>query len=184
MGKLGEEWVSQSKYRRLKEPGSVKFHIINLDYRKTVTFFDENKKPIRESDPTFASRMEAYKKAQQIEWDAKSSGATEEEVKKLHEETYKVAPSEKYHFDIINRDTQDKEILEMSPGAAKKLNGYFLKGYTNVSHDFILENTGKVGVNKFEITPAVTKAPLTEKELKSLEDAPADNTVDPDEIPF
>lgn len=86
--------------------------------------------------------------------------------------------------EIINRGTESKEILEMTPGAAKKLNDLFLKGYTTVSHDYILENTGGTGVNKYTVLPAPIKKPLTEKELKEADVEEVEETVDPDEIPF
>lgn len=181
--KLGTEWVKKTNYRRLKDRGSITFHIQSLDVRKAITFFDENKKPIRETDPNFADRMTKWELLKQQKYEAKQS-ANEEEVKQLDELIYKNGPSIRFYFDIINRATEQHEILEVTPGVANQINAYFLKGYTNVSHDFILENTGEMGIKKYVITPAPTKKPLTEKELKEINKIDEEQVINPNDIPF
>lgn len=179
--KLGEQWSQSQTYRRLKEKGSVTFHVLSNDVKKTVTFFD-NGKPIRQGDPMFETRMAEWEALVRERYAMKDKKDTPE-YKELDEKIYKVGPAIKYFLQIINRATEEKEVLEMTPGAAKKLNDLFLKGYTTVSHDYILENTGGTGVNKYTVLPAPVKKPLTEKELKSTETEELEE-VNPDDIPF
>lgn len=177
--KLGSEWEEKSTFRKLKEKGMVTFSVLSLDIKKTVTFF-EDKKPIRETDPSFESRMNEWNEIRQLRYNAKQNGQ-EEEVKRLDELAFKRGASVKYHLEILNRDTQEKETLEMSSGAANQLNSLFQKGYTKDTHDFIYENTGETGVGRYKVLPAPIKKPLTEKEQKVIE---ASQVINPSDIPF
>lgn len=179
--KLGEAWSDKQTFRKLKDKGSVLFHVLNLNVKITTTFFDENKKPIRENDARFNERMTEWENLKQAKYEAKQAG-NEEMVKELDKKIYARGASVKYFFDIINRQTEAKEVLEMTPGAAKKLNDLFLKEYSANSHDFILENTGGEGVHRYTVLPAPVKKPLTEKELKAIEQPEVVDPVDSLEI--
>lgn len=179
--KLGAEWEEKSAYRRLKEKGMVTFSVLSLDIKKTITFF-EDKKPVRETDPTFEARMAEWNEIKQLRYNAKQNGQ-EEEVKRLDELAFKRGASVKYFLEILNRDTQEKETLEMSQGAANQLNGLFQKGYTKDTHDFIYENTGETGVGRYKVLPAPIKKPFTEKELKAIEMVMA-KAVESSDTPF
>lgn len=184
--KLGDTWETGQTYRELKEKGSVTFHILNENVQKSITFFDENKKPIRESDEAFAERLQRWNDMKQKRYQMEQEGVAKdsEEHKKIDEEIYKISPSIKFSMEIINRETESKEILKMTHGAASQLNELFKKGYTAVSHDYILENTGKTGAQRYSVLPAPVKKPLTEKEQKAVSAQPVEEVVDPDEIPF
>ena len=196
--KLGTQWETKTNFRRLKDPGSITFHVASIDVRKTITFFTEDNKPIRETDALFQEYMQKWEELKQKKYEAKNNEqealqkgdkakALElaEITKKADEEAYNASPSIKFFIDIINRQTEEKEILEMTPGTAKKLNDYFIKGFTSNSHDFILENTGQRGINKYTLTPAPTKKPFTEKELTAIGMVDAvEVTEDTKDIPF
>ena len=95
--KLGEQWSQSVTYRRLKDKGSVTFHIINTDIKKTTTFFDENKKPIREDDLTFGDRMEKWQELTRAKYQLDKDGKKDtQEYKEIDEQVYKLGPSIKY----------------------------------------------------------------------------------------
>lgn len=183
---LGTVWNKKKVFRTLKDKGSITFHILDLNIKREVTLW-EDKKPIRENDPLFAEYAKKYEDLKQQEYAIKQT-KDEVKIKEFDELLRKHRPSIRVSLNILNRDTESKEVLQTTQGVANQLNNYFLKGYTNTSHDYILENTGVQGINKYIVTPSPTKKAFTNKELSEIEDVSqedkSDQVISTDDIPF
>lgn len=147
---------SGTDYLRVKEKGDqVQFRIAQQPvftgkhFMKTESGWDVTD-CLRVTEQEDCEKCEKFFELKAL---AKQSKDDEKEFKRLDNEARAYSAAIQFYFPILDRGTGKFRILQTTNGVRNKLNVQFLTGIDVMGKEWVLANTGGVGINKYNLAP-------------------------------
>jgi len=167
---------ASSLFRRLGEKGDhIQFKIAQnpvytgKHFQQKETGWDITE-CVRVNNHEECDRCNEYFRIKALSKKAKASG-NEEEHTKLENEARDYNASIQFYFPVLNRNTEDFDILQTTYGVRNQLNEHFESGVDVLEKEWILRNTGIKGAKKYSLSmvDSAEVAPLSESEVIAFE---------------